>query len=158
MNSIGVFDVVEQEKGLIELNRILKVGGVCGFTGKNSDYLDDDQLAFVAERNAKLKDFPNHFTDIKKLINEIDQYGFSIKELYVCEKRGDFGEGKLIKINPTKCSKFYEYFIVLKKEQSITNLPDIKFAYEYSKTAKRKYESSNENDILIFFKNNKNTK
>ena len=69
--ALGVFDVVEQEKGLIELNRILKVGGVCGFTGKNSDYLDDDQLAFVAERNAKLKDFPNHFTDIKKLINEI---------------------------------------------------------------------------------------
>ena len=156
--ALGVFDVVEQEQGLFELNRILKVGGVCAFTGKNADYFDNDNLAFVAERNAKLKDFPNHFTDIKKLTNEIEQYGFSIKELYVCEKRGDFGEGKLIKINPTKCSKFYEYFIVLKKEQSITNLPDIKFAYEYSKTAKRKHESSNENDILIFFKNNKNTK
>jgi ubiquinone/menaquinone biosynthesis C-methylase UbiE len=154
--ALGVFDVVEQEQGLFEINRILKVGGICAFTGKNTDYFDNDNMAFVAERNAKLKDFPNHFTDINKLVSDIDQYGFSIKELYVCEKRGDFGEGKLIKISQTKCSKFYEYFIILKKEQSLTNLPVTKFAYEYSNTAIKKYKNSNEKDILVFFKNNKN--
>jgi ubiquinone/menaquinone biosynthesis C-methylase UbiE len=154
--ALGVFDVVEQEKGLIELNRILKVGGVCGFTGKNADYLDDDELAFVAERNAKLKDFPNHFTDLKKLIDEIKQYGFFIEKLFICKKRGDFGKEKIIQVNPYEYQQFYEYFIILKKDSSIENFPEIRFAYEFSKTAIKKYKNSNEKDILVFFKKNKN--
>jgi len=154
--ALGVFDVVEQELGVIELNRILKIGGVCGFTGKNSNYFDDDIKAFIAERNAKLKHFPNHFTDIKKLIEEISEYGFKVLKLFICKKRGDFGEGKILQVDPYDNHKFYEYFIILKKDFNVKVCPDIKFSYEYSKTAKRKCENSNEKDILKFFQNHKN--
>ena len=53
---LGTFDVVDQEKSLTEINRILKkVGGFCLITGKNDTYCQDDEKAFIAERNARLK-------------------------------------------------------------------------------------------------------
>ena len=69
--SLGVFDVVNQEQAISELNRILRVGGVCMFTGKNINYYEDDTVAFIAERNAKLKQFPNKFTDVKLFISNL---------------------------------------------------------------------------------------
>ena len=78
---LGTFDVVEQEKSLAEINRILKIGGTCLITGKNDTYCKDDEKTFIAERNAKLKNFPNCFTDVKKLIEYLLVLGYS------CEKR-----------------------------------------------------------------------
>jgi len=153
--ALGVFDVVEQEQAVMELNRILKIGGVCGFTGKNTNYLDDDVKAFIAERNAKLKDFPNHFTDLKKFTEKIIKYGFKVQKLFICKKRGDFGIGNIIEVDQLEDQKFYEYFIVLSKVASIQSLPKNTFASEFSKTAIKKFNKSKDDDILSFFRNNK---
>ena len=150
--ALGVFDVVEQEKAILELGRILKTGGICMFTGKNIDYFDNDEAAFIAERNAKLKDFPNHFTDVNLLIDKISEYGFSCERLIVFPKRGDFGENRKIFVQSDKVNQFYEYCIYLKKERDIDVSPSIKIASEFSNTAYRKYKSSNCKTIIDFFK------
>ena len=150
--ALGVFDVVNQEESIFELCRILKTGGLCMFTGKNIDYFDDDDTAFIAERNAKLNDFPNHFTNVNLLIDKIREYGFLCERLIVFPKRGDFGENRKILVQSEKVSQFYEYCIYLKKEREIAVPPSIKIASEFSSTAYRKYKSSNCKTIIDFFK------
>lgn len=53
-----VFDVVDQLKGFVELNRILNSNGRFLITGKNYNYFEDDKFAFTAEKNAALKISP----------------------------------------------------------------------------------------------------
>jgi ubiquinone/menaquinone biosynthesis C-methylase UbiE len=132
----GVFDVVEQECSLVELNRILKVGGQCLITGKNINYCEDDEKALVAEKNARQKNFPNHFTDVKKLLENMDDFGFSCDKLTVFKRRGDFGDNKKIEIGDIELKPdvaFYEYCIILRKEQMVLKQPDINFASRISK-------------------------
>jgi len=87
----AVFDVVDQKKGLTEMNRILKVGGKLLLTGKNNNYLPDDVLAFKAEKNANLKNFPNRFTDLAVLLTNFTKFGFQLDKLLIFRQRGDFG-------------------------------------------------------------------
>jgi len=116
----GVFDVVEQELALVEFNRILKNGGKCLITGKNIEYCIDDRKAFIAERNAASKNFPNHFTDIKKLALNIEKFGFSMENIFIAKRRGDFGDNKITEISKDDNNFiFYEYCIILKKISSI---------------------------------------
>jgi ubiquinone/menaquinone biosynthesis C-methylase UbiE len=110
------FDVVEQEQTLVELNRILRPGGRLLLTGKNLSYRDDDELAFIAERNAKLKNFPNHFTDIAKLQQQCGQFGFAICLLKAFERRGDFGENRSIDLLSQALERFYEFVAILEKK------------------------------------------
>lgn len=150
---LGTFDVVEQEKCLAEINRILKVGGSCLITGKNDTYCQDDEKAFIAERNAKLKNFPNHFTDVKKLIENLPVLGYSCEKLLVFIRRGDFGNNKKIEIGEDWIPEFYEYSIILKKTCSASQT-DIRFSYEFSQTAINRAKSDNATEILTFFRNN----
>ncbi|OGH01147.1 MAG: hypothetical protein A2600_10740 [Candidatus Lambdaproteobacteria bacterium RIFOXYD1_FULL_56_27] len=111
----GVFDVVEQERGFAEANRVLKVGGKFLVTGKHNDYLQSDSMAFVAERNAYLKKFPNHFTDLDRLLPQLDQFGFSLAKGFGFPNRGDFGEGRFFELGPQSPRQFYEFLLVLEK-------------------------------------------
>lgn len=157
---LGTFDVVEQEKSLAEINRILKIGGTCLITGKNDTYCKDDEKAFIAERNAKLKNFPNRFTDVKKLIENLPVLGYSCEKLNVFIRRGDFGDNKKIQ---HVCGggegiigsfiRFYEYGIILKKTSNVSQT-DIRFASEFSQTAIDRAKSNNVTEILNFFHNN----
>ena len=123
------FDVMEQELALKELNRILRTNGLLLITGKNWRYHLDDECAFVAERNAKLKNFPNHFTDIASLFRNCGDYGFRIWKGYAFERRGDFGKGLLQDISAGPIDRFYEYLLVMRK----TGCPSaiFQFSHEY---------------------------
>lgn len=147
---LGTFDVVDQEKCLAEINRILKVGGSCLITGKNDTYSQDDEKAFIAEKNAKLKKFPNHFTDVRKMIESLHLLGYSKKKLTIFIRRGDFGNNKKIEIEKDWICEFYEYCIILEKTHDVSQI-DIHFASEFSKTAKNISKAHKEEDVLMFF-------
>ncbi|MFA6070633.1 MAG: class I SAM-dependent methyltransferase [Janthinobacterium sp.] len=114
----GTFDCVDQEKALLEANRILKIGGKIAITGKNYLYDPCDSAAFIAERNAKLKNFPNHFTKTDTLLVILPELGFKLIALRCFIKRGDFGLNKAIVYENELPKNFYEYLIVLEKISS----------------------------------------
>ena len=146
----ATFDVVEQESALIEANRILKHNSLLLITGKNSLYCKDDDKAFIAERNAKLKDFPNHFTDVSNLLSHSSQFGFSVIKAYAFEKRGDFGENRYKDILSTGINEFYEYLLILKKVDTVSSAPD-KFSNEYSRVAIALSRQHGFEDVRTFF-------
>jgi ubiquinone/menaquinone biosynthesis C-methylase UbiE len=146
----AVYDVVDQRKALIEQNRILKNGGYLLITGKNSKYTKDDKNAFIAERNAKLKDFPNHFTDIKKLLLVIKEFGFSLVKNYIFPKRGDLRRAEFVDLQKKIIPCFYEYLLILKKTGTPIILPT-QICDEYSETAKGFAENNNFTNIRKFF-------
>lgn len=134
---LGVFDVLEQERCLTELNRILKKGGKCLITGKNINYYSDDEKALTAEKNAAQKNFPNHFTDVKKLLNNIGEFGFCCNKLTAFRRRGDFGNNnKVLITNINEDSVFYEYCMILGKEATVEKKIKLHFAKKQSNTFK----------------------
>jgi ubiquinone/menaquinone biosynthesis C-methylase UbiE len=148
----AVFDVVEQELSLLEANRILKTGGKLLITGKNASYRSDDKNAFIAERNAKLKNFPNHFTDVYKLILNIEKFGFKIVNALGFENRGDFASKHHFQLDVEHPIDFYEYVIIFEK----TGLPkdeskSIKFGHEFSHTATKMCSDAKQTKMLDFF-------
>ena len=92
----AVFDTVDHLKGLLEINRVLKIGGHCLLTGKNDNYIPNDKLAFDAEKNAYLKAFPNKFTDLPVLLHCFNMLGFELDRLLIFSRRGDLGLLKYI--------------------------------------------------------------
>lgn len=146
----GTFDVVEQKEGLIEANRIMKQGGAMLITGKNDNYHPEDSEAFVAERNARLKNFPNHFTDVKLLTQNLVDFGFELQKLYVFPFRGDFGKNQhaFMDVLP---EYFYEYLMIVKKigEAGTT---DYKICESFSKVALKKAAEAAFTDMDLFFK------
>lgn len=148
----ATFDCTEQEIVLHETNRILKTGGLFLVTGKNIRYEEDDHVAFIAERNAKLKAFPNHFTDIAKLYDSISDFGFSLERGFAFRFRGDFGQAKAIPINAGNLQDpFYEYLLILKKEgmpgDQTTTICDV-----FSQTGRMKALKDNFINPLEYFK------
>ena len=146
----GTYDVVNQEKSLIEFNRILRTGGRVLVTGKNYSYDTDDEKAFIAERNAKLKNFPNHFTDVSTLRNVITDYGFKVHKAYAFKRRGDLGENKYINITDMIRNSFYEYVLILEKTADCIK-PGSIFAFEFSKVATMRSRNAGFDDVCKFF-------
>lgn len=148
----ATFDCTEQEIVLAETNRILKTGGLFLVTGKNLNYEVDDSIAFIAERNAKLKSFPNHFTDIEKLYDIASKYGFSIEKGFAFQYRGDFGSAKALEITKTNIKNpFYEYLLVLRKNGNF-NANEIQICALYSNTAIEKAAADGFSNPLDYFK------
>ena len=138
--SWAVFDVVNQKKALQEANRILKVGGRLFFTGKNDNYFPDDRLAFIAEKNAFLKEFPNRFTNLPRLLNYLTHSGFNLDLLYLFPRRGDMGID-VFEVHTDHASSTlagYEYLISCTKRLDIATIPHFdsgEIDMESSKTA-----------------------
>jgi ubiquinone/menaquinone biosynthesis C-methylase UbiE len=149
----AVFDVVDQNKGFAEANRILKKGGKLLVTGKNARYHEDDRLGFVAERNARIKNFPNRFTDLKLLLEKINEWGFKVEKEFCFARRGDMG---LNKTSPeqeiTKDKKTYEYLLILEKTEDVEDIPSWRLTYPASLTAETKARQAGHKDLMEFFR------
>ncbi len=146
----GVYDVVDQEKSLVEFNRILNKGGRLLITGKNYSYDPMDEPAFIAERNAKLKNFPNHFTDTAAFKRMIKWFGFKIHKAFAFQNRGDLGENRYVDISDNHLDLFYEFVIIL--EKSHQPLPDPpQFSHEFSNVAKLRSMAAGYENIVDFF-------
>ncbi len=132
----GVFDACNQEQTLSELIRVLKKDGLLFLTGKNDNYCDDDDEAFVAEVNARKKKHPNSFTDVIKMLEDLKDKGHEIVGEYYFERRGDVQKDKY-KSEYEQDMKFYEWQIIIKKVH-MDKLEFDKFSDMYSKTFKRR--------------------
>mgnify|MGYP000669194529 CR=1 FL=1 len=135
----AVFDVVSHNEGLREINRILKKGGKLLLSGKNDNYFIDDNLAFKAEKNAYLKEYPNKFTNLSDILSNFEFFGFKLDKLYIFPRRGDMG-----KINFKEQSNVikdayigYEYVILCHKvkDTDTNNLIGKSFDSPFSKSA-----------------------
>ncbi len=151
----ATFDVVDHKKGLIEFNRIIKDGGTLLITGKNNNYLENDILAFQAEKNAFLKKFPNRFSNLDLMLKNLHKFGFKLENLFLFPKRGDFGNMKYEKGNITDVKKkaFYEYLLIAKKEKSIdkevTSLNELD--QDFSDTSSRLAEQGGYKNVKDLF-------
>lgn len=155
--SWAVFDVVNQEESLQEANRILKVGGSLLFTGKNDDYHLDDELAFIAEKNAFLKGFPNRFTNLSEMVKGLPRFGFNLNHLYLFPRRGDMGLGVFEEHTGNISSTFvgYEYLILCSKTKEISSMQHLtygKLDSETSRTANYLARLSGFSDCRQYFK------
>lgn len=149
----AVYDMVEQDNALREAFRILKPGGRLLFTGKNMDYFPDDRLAFVAERNARLKKFPNHFTDIYLLLANLEKFGFRLRYGFAFLRRGDFGRDKYVDILQKKPKKFYEYLLIADRlEKEIPARKALSICAGCSRTAQKMAKARGFSDVVKFFR------
>ena len=134
----AVFEVVDHKKGLAEINRVLKTGGMLLLTGKNDNYSGDDILAYKAEKNAFLKGFPNRFTDLKAVLESLQFLGFELNTLLLFPRRGDVGAIDFIDNGVEKLENYhgYEYLIMCHKigEHDSDALVDVVLENQFSKT------------------------
>lgn len=135
----AVFDVVDHEKGLIEINRILKTGGKFVFTGKNNNYFLDDNLAYKAEKNAFLKGFPNKFTDLNVVLSNFKKLGFELDKLLIFPRRGDLGLLNFVDLDHKVQDQYFgcDYLILCHKISESQNIPpgSLSLSESFSKTA-----------------------
>jgi ubiquinone/menaquinone biosynthesis C-methylase UbiE len=122
----AVFDALYQKEALVEMNRVLKNGGKLLITGKNDNYLDEDEGAFIAEVNARSKGHPNYCTNVKLLLDKIAWFGFSICTSRFFLLRGDENANKYVNSLP---ENFYTYLLILKKISSIVTPIDISSSF-----------------------------
>ncbi|HMG88750.1 MAG TPA: class I SAM-dependent methyltransferase [Chryseolinea sp.] len=150
----GVFDIVDQIECLKEMNRVLKTGGKFLFTAKGAHYPDSDSLAFVAERNAKLKNFPNRFIDLELLMQALPSLGFNIEQKFHFSKRGHLGLNQaLTDPKEIQTNSFYEFAAILKKVSEPSGASVKEWWNEFSVTAKTKAEREGFGaDILGYFR------
>lgn len=129
----GVFDACYQEQALAEMLRVSKVGGFLLISGKNDNYYQDDEEAYIAEVNARKKGHPNYFTNVADMIRQIREYCDVVHERYAL-RRGDFGKNKFVYTMP-EC--FYEWEVIVRKDVDVYD-PFVKFSDVYSKTWKKR--------------------
>ena len=134
----AVFDVVNQSESLLEINRILQKGGRALITGKSTNYREDDDLAFKAEKNAFIKKFPNNFTDLKLLDENLVEFGFEIELFELFSQRGDFGlfNGELRESKIDTSASAYEFLLVCsKRSKPSKSISQISISSHLSSTA-----------------------
>lgn len=131
----GVFDACDQEHTLEELLRVLKKDGLLFLTGKNDNYCDDDDEAYVAEVNARKKKHPNSFTDVLGMIDQLERAGQEVTDQFFFEKRGDVQKNKFFTTRDSR--KFYEWQLIIRKTSEKSSCFD-QFSSMYSKTFQRR--------------------
>jgi ubiquinone/menaquinone biosynthesis C-methylase UbiE len=134
ISCFAVFDALYQKDALIEINRLLTVGGKILLTGKNDNYMDDDKAALDAEVGARGKSHPNYFTDFCGLVSQLANFGFKLNLQKYFIRRGDFAKSESVEQMP---AQFYEYLVVLEKIGPVVDVTNIAVASDYSKTFKR---------------------
>ncbi|MCO4781863.1 MAG: class I SAM-dependent methyltransferase [Candidatus Cloacimonetes bacterium] len=128
---LAVFDATYQDQAMSEFIRVTKPGGLIYLTGKNTNYHSDDEEAYAAEVGARAKGHPNFFTNVEKLIRDLEQDGHIIVANYYFPRRGDFAK---FNFEDKFYDKFYEFFLVIEvsnKQTIFNNLSE-----KYSKTFK----------------------
>lgn len=129
----GVFDACYQENAINEMLRVCSVGGTILLTGKNTNYYEDDEQAFIAEEAARRKGHPNYFTDVKGMLIQLKRYAVLKQQRYYLY-RGDFSNAKYVGEIP---DKFYEWAIVIEKVND-NERQFVGFSDEFSNTWKAK--------------------
>lgn len=130
----GVFDALYQNEALVEIHRLLKVGGSLLLTGKNDNYHDDDEPAIVAEVAARRKGHYNYFTDVALLLAHMDAFGFALTAGEYFARRGDFTNEQSVSVPP---DRFYEYRVLLKKSGPCRHEDMVPISSPFSKTFRR---------------------
>lgn len=131
----AVFDVCDQGQALSEMARVLAPGGRLLLSGKNDDYLDDDELAYVAEVNARAKGCPNVFTNAPKLLDLVALLGMRVDRAFYFKRRGDLTADRFTDVAP---AQFYEYVLVCTKEKHATPNAPFTIACSFSRTCARR--------------------
>ena len=110
---IATFDATYQNISLSEMIRVCSMGGNIYLSGKNNKYLKNDDKALEAEINARKKQHPNYFTDVKKMISLVHKTGcMRLEKSFFFEKRGD---STLNKYSNKELASYYDYFLIFKK-------------------------------------------
>ena len=130
----GTFDACYQESALKEMLRVLRKGGCLLVSGKNDDYFDDDDKALLAERNARKKGHPNYFTCVRSMQEALARSCVSIQYAEYFLRRGDMGKLAFVHTIP---DRFYEYRLVLEKEEDEEAYEFPSFSDAYSATYRR---------------------
>ena len=130
----AAFDAMYQAEALVEMNRVSRVGTRILITGKNDNYYDDDTAAWDAEVGARAKHHPNYFTDVKKLIDNIQRFGFQVAAQRYYRRRGDFGRGEFEEMMP---EQYYDYLLVLSKVSECDPTSLLSISDKVSKTYSR---------------------
>jgi SAM-dependent methyltransferase len=143
----AVFEVVDQQRCLVEANRTLRTGGRILISGKNARYLLEDDAAFIAEKNAYLKGFRQSFTDLQIMVSQLSLFGFKLIEAHTFPKRGDLALDSIHIEDSTKTLKeeFYEFVVVLEKMKPVVSHDSSQiesFSFEFSKTCEEKVRNS----------------
>ncbi|MFI3201749.1 MAG: class I SAM-dependent methyltransferase [Eubacteriales bacterium] len=127
----GVFDACNQEIILEELLRVLKVDGQLLITGKNYFYELDDEEAYIAEVNARMKGHPNYFTNVGDMIYQLNAKQYTVCDSAYYVRRCDHAEDKYLEEMP---ERFYQWRLVIKKQQNSQLEKFTSFSNEYSLT------------------------
>ena len=130
---LAVFDATWQDKSITEFLRVTRPGANLYITGKNTDYFDDDELAYAAELGARKKGHPNFFTETDKLVNALTSGGHELIDYYLFPRRGDFSEFSFTR---SLDSPYYEFFLVIRRGAEATEVTSI--SDEYSRTWRRR--------------------
>ncbi len=112
----GVFEMVEQKQALVELSRVLKVGGkalLCSV--KNPDYHPDDEDSYLAHRAYIEKSFPLHYSNIAEFELLLDYLGFGIVERLVFERKSDVVKEQFSQT--TAPAQFSDAYYIIEKRQ-----------------------------------------
>lgn len=134
----AVFDACDQGEALRQMARVLRPGGWLLVSGKNDDYQDDDELAYVAEINARAKGHPNFFTNIPKLLAAMPAVGMREKSTFYFARRGDFSKNRFSRVPP---ARFYEYAIICVKERHVETREELDVAHPLSRTYLRRQDA-----------------
>ena len=135
----AAFDAMYQTDALIEMNRVCKKNARVLVTGKNDNYLDEDDAALEAEIGARAKKHPKYFTDVQKFIDNIGHFGFELNFESYYQKRGDFTKELKSDERP---EKFYEYLFVLRKVSDCAVSNSFKISDGMSKSFTRHQSNS----------------
>lgn len=152
----AVFEVVDHKKGLAEINRVLKTGGKVIITGKNNNYHIDDTLAYRAEKNAFLKGFPNRFTNLNAVLDNLTGFGLKLDKLLIFPRRGDMGLVEFIDHGVEKKTQYpgCEYLIMCSKvsDHDASSLLNVTLENPFSKTASMLAAQAGYERVDQFFK------
>jgi len=131
----AVFDACSQGPALAEMARVLAVGGRLLVSGKNADYLDDDDEAYMAELGARAKGHPNHFTALPAFFELASVLGLVEVRTHYFTRRGDLARNRYRTERP---ERFYEFVTVFRKTKHgiVSKPPSI--ASDVSETFRRR--------------------
>ncbi|MCM1154900.1 MAG: hypothetical protein NC392_06000 [Roseburia sp.] len=89
----------------------------------------------IAEINARKKEHPNYFTDVRYLTLQLEQHNMKLIERYYFLKRGDFPQNEAVYEMP---ETFYEWAYLMKKTEEYKDFEYQKFSDKYSLTFQKK--------------------